>query len=336
MSRFPLTARHCQRGFALVLVLWVLSLLTIMAGSFALSMRREATLVAGIKNTAKATALAESGIAIAETMLLLPEQGKRWLTDGSIYQINTEDAFTGMGGTGGQIRIKMLAETGKIDINKAEQKLLESLFLQSPLADDEKQRGRLVAAILDWRDKDDLVHIDGAESKEYQDANLSYQPSNKPFQAIEELRLVLGMDEATYQWLLPLITVYSGQAQVNAQLATKEVLSVLPDADLAMVEDYIRNRRDSILNGLPIPASPVADAKNAPMADSEVLTILCEARMDDDAKAVISAVIKAGGEQDKPFQVLKWQNLMATNESLFADAASELVIREYAESEFNH
>ncbi|MFZ2407428.1 MAG: type II secretion system protein GspK, partial [Methylobacter sp.] len=34
-----------SEGFALVLVLWVLSLLTIMAGSFALSMRREAAIV---------------------------------------------------------------------------------------------------------------------------------------------------------------------------------------------------------------------------------------------------------------------------------------------------
>ena len=35
-----------QKGLALVLVLWVLSLLTIMAGSFALSMRREASIIA--------------------------------------------------------------------------------------------------------------------------------------------------------------------------------------------------------------------------------------------------------------------------------------------------
>jgi len=325
-----------QRGFALVLVLWVLSLLTIMAGSFALSMRREATVVAGIKNSAKASSLVESGIAIAETMLLIPEQDKRWLTDGSIYQINTEDAFTGTGGIGGQIRIRMLAETGKIDINKADQKLLESLFLQSPLADDEKQQASLIGAIIDWRDKDDVVQSDGAEKNEYQDANLSYQPSNKPFQTIEELRLVLGMDDATYKWLIPLITVYSGQAQVNAQQATKEVLSLLPDVDMAMIDDYLKNRRESILNGLPMPAPPIANAKNAPLGENDVLTIVCEAQMEDGANAVISAVIKAGGGLNQPFQVLKWQHYTSNNESLFSEANNELVIKEYAESEFNH
>ena len=62
--------RRCQgkikqhKAFALVLVLWVLSLLTIMAGSFALTMRRESTIVAGIKDNAGAAAVAEAGIAV--------------------------------------------------------------------------------------------------------------------------------------------------------------------------------------------------------------------------------------------------------------------------------
>lgn len=325
-----------QRGFALVLVLWILSLLTIMAGSFALSMRREATLVSGIKNTAKASALAESGMAIAQTMLKIPEANLRWRADGSIYQINTNDAFTSAGDVSGQIRIRVFSEMGKIDINKAEQKMLESVLLQSPLADDETLRTKLVAAILDWRDPDDELHLEGAEKKEYQAANLSYQPSNKPFQSIDELRLVLGMDDATFKWLAPLVTVYSGQAQVNAQQATKDVLATLPDADLALVDDYIKNRRESGIKNLPAPAPPLANVKNAPISDNDAFTIICEALMDDGASAVISAVIKAGGEQNKPFQVLKWQNPITSKESLFAEANNELVIREYAESEFNH
>jgi general secretion pathway protein K len=326
-----------QHGFALILVLWVLSLLTIMAGSFALSMRREATLVAGIKNTAKAAALAESGLAIAEAMLMLPDPKQRWLADGSIYQIDTPGAFTAAGDIGGHIRIQLFAETGKIDMNKAEQKLLESLFQQSPLADDEKAQARLVAAILDWRDADDVVHLEGAEKQEYKDAGLRYQPANKPFQTLDELRLVLGMEEATFKWLQPLVTVYSGQPQVNAQLATPEVLAVLPDADAGLLQDYLKNRRDSILNDLPVPTAPVANAKSAPVGDNEVLTIVCEARMDDDASAVISAIVKKGdGQGSKPFQVLKWQIPVTHNESLFAEAKNELLIKDYAESEFNH
>ena len=199
-----------QKGLALVLVLWVLSLLTIMAGSFALSMRREASITAGIKNNAQAMAVAESGIALAEMMLQNPDPDKRWRADGSIYEIIATDA---------KVRVRLLAEAGKIDINKADQALLEGLMIYAPV--DAEQKSRLVGAILDWRDADDLVHINGAEKKEYQDASLSYQPGNKPFQSIEELQMVLGMNKSVFLQLEPLITVYSGQPTVSVPHAAK-------------------------------------------------------------------------------------------------------------------
>jgi general secretion pathway protein K len=337
MAHPPTTANRCQSGFALVLVLWILSLLMIMAGSFALSMRREAAIIADLKNTAKAAALAESGIAIAEMMLLNTDPAKRWRTDGSIYQINADG---GLSDGGGQIRLRLLAENGKIDINKAEQPILESLFQHSPLADDEKQQSHLIGAIIDWRDADDLVHIDGAEKKDYQDAGLKYQPRNKPFQSVEELRLVLGMDDTTFAWLAPLITVYSGQPQINAQLATKEVLYLLPNADTGLIDDYIANRRDSIVKELPLPVPPLTAVKNAPFADNDVVSIVSEALMSDDSRAIVSAVIKKADVQKKPFAVLQWQRAMTTHQSLFdetlgATATDELIVRDYAESEFN-
>lgn len=332
----PTSPVWAQRGFALVLVLWVLSLLTIMAGSFALSMRREASIVAEIKDNARAEALAKSGLAIAEAMLLLPDITQRWHADGGIYEIHSDDAFSGIGDMGGTVRIQLFAETGKIDLNKAEQKLLESLFLQSPLADDSKRQSRLVAAILDWRDQDDVVHDNGVEQKDYKSAGLSYQPTNKPFKTVDELRLVLGMDDVTFAWLAPLVTIYSGQAQVNAQQASKAVLAVLPDADKSLLDDYINSRRESVLRGQPIPPAPIPKVKNEPLGDNDAVTVICEALMEDGATAVISAVIKAGGGVDEPFQTLKWQTPITSEGSLFAEVNNELLIKDYAEPEFNH
>ena len=59
-----------QQGMALILVLWVLTLLTIMAGSFTLSMRREASVISSIRDRAQATAIAEAGVVIAQIMLI--------------------------------------------------------------------------------------------------------------------------------------------------------------------------------------------------------------------------------------------------------------------------
>ena len=335
-----------SRGFALVLVLWVLSLLTIMAGSFALTMRREAGIVAGSSTNAQATAIAESGLAIAELMLMHPDQQQRWRTDGSIYQVDY---------IGSRVRIRLLSEAGKIDINSADQALLKQLIVHAPM--DEEAQTKLVSAILDWRDADDLVHIGGAEKKEYKDAGLSYAPRNKPFQSVEELQMVLGMNEQVFKSIENLVTVYSGQAKVDLTQASKEVLQTLPGVGAGLIDEYIAARRESAINGLPAPpftastsiqpglgAAGTANQGVAPgqanpagAAQQSAVTVVSEAQLDDGATAVVRALIKKSDNAlgASPFQVLKWQH-NAVEGSLFADNEDELLVRLYAEPEFNN
>jgi general secretion pathway protein K len=319
-----------QKGLALVLVLWVLSLMTIMAGSFALSMRRETAIVAGIRDNAQALAVAESAIAMAQMMLLNPDQSQRWRTDGSIYQID----YTSPRQSVASVRIQMQSETGKIDLNRADQILLQALMSHAPVA--AEQQTKIVNAILDWRDPDDLVHIDGAEKKEYQDTGLSYQPRNQAFQSIEELQLVLGVDEQVFKWIEPLITIYSGQAQVNLQLAAKEVLQVMPGLDAALVDEFIAKRLESVKNGLPAPVFPLSAGQNPAGGQADTLAIVSEALMTDGTSARISALIKPSNDERSPFQVLKWQVDAASGSSLFNDTMNELIVAQYVEPEFDN
>lgn len=327
-----------QKGFALVLVLWVLSLLTIMAGSFALSMRREAAIVTGIRSNAQAMAVAESGLAVAELMLMHPDQRQRWRTDGSSYQIDYTDS---------KVRIRLLAETGKVDLNSADQTLLQGLMAYAPV--DDKLQTKLVSAILDWRDADDLVHIEGAEKKDYKDAGLSYQPRNKPFQSVEELQLVLGIDEQVFNWLENRVTVYSGQPTVDLTMAAEAVLLVLPGIDEKLIAPYILARRESAMNGLPAPAfgvpqsgmsaAPEETTPETPVDDGlqVVVTVISEALLEDGTTAIITALIKkSDGAELSPFQILKWQRNSAGEGSLFSDEKNELLLRQYAEPEFNN
>jgi general secretion pathway protein K len=325
-------------GFALVLVLWVLSLLTIMAGSFALSMRREAAIVAGGSSNAQAEAVAESGLAVAELMLMNSDQLQRWRADGSIYQIDYMES---------KVRVQLRSEIGKVDINSANQTLLQGLMLHAPV--EEELQTKLVNAILDWRDADDLVRLEGAEKEEYKDAGLSYRPRNKPFQSIEELQLVLGMNEQVFNWLESRITVYSGQPTVDLTLASKEVLQVLPEMDAELIDGYIAARRESAINGLPAPAFGVNAASqsgvgNAPAAvvnngieQKGAITVVTEARLDDGTAAMIKVLIKRSDTVgSSPFQVLKWQRSVVAAASLFIDEKDQLLVRQYAEPEFNN
>jgi general secretion pathway protein K len=315
-----------QNGMALVLVLWVLSILIIMAGSFALSMRRESSIVSVIKNNAHAKAIAESGIALAETMLLNPDPNKVWRADGNIYEINTTDAT---------IRIRLFSEAGKIDINKANQTVLQSLMTFAPI--DTAQQSKLVNAIIDWRDADELVHIDGAEKEEYQEAGLNYQPSNKPFESIEELQLVLGMDKSVLSWIEPLVTVYSRQPQVSFPIASREVLQTVSGLDTGLIDSYILMRLENAKNNLPAPPFPVSTRQSNSAGVNNVLTLVSEALLDDGSRASINVVIKKSDNGGRtPFQILKWQHVTANNKSLFTDAMSELVVKQYAEPELNN
>jgi general secretion pathway protein K len=298
-----------------------------MAGSFALSMRREAAIVSVIKNNAHVMAIAESGLALAEMMLLNPDPNKVWRADGNIYEIVAADA---------KIRIRLLSETGKIDINKADQAALQSLMAFAPV--DSDQQSKLVNAILDWRDADDLVHIDGAEKEEYLEAGLKYEPRNKPFESTEELQLILGMNKSVLAWLDPLVTVYSKQPHVNYQVATKQILQTIPGLDEGIVDSYVAMRLDSAKNNLPVPPFPVSTGGiNNASGQDNILTLVSEAITNDGSKASLSVVIKkTDNNETTPFQILKWQHVTANNVSLFTAAMSELVVKQYAEPELNN
>lgn len=320
-SCFPSGIQARQKGLALVLVLWVLSLLIIMAASFTLTINRETSVISGIKNNAVASSAAESGIAIAEMMLLNPDQTKRWRTDGSIYQIQFMDTL---------VRIRMLAETGKIDINMADQNQLQTLLTQAPI--DPEQLTALVSAILDWRDPDDLVNIDGAEKQEYEDANLKYHPRNKPFQSIQELQMVLGMNGSILQRIEPLITVYSGSKQVDLSQASKEVLLTIPGLDADLIDQYLELRRQSAVNGVPVPPFSIGSGLISSGGESSIVEIISEALSDDGSAAIIKTVVaKNQGNQSEPYQVLNWEREDRNDVSLFSEDMSSLLVTENAE-----
>jgi len=319
-----------QQGMALVLVLWIVSLLTIMAGSFALTMRRETVIVSGLKHTAEALAVAESGVALAEFMLLNPDPNKRWRADGSIYQIDMDNAA---------LRIRLLSETGKININLIELGLLQNIMLHAPNGSNAQLPSATInraAAIVDWRDSDDLMNINGAEKKQYQEAGLTVQPSNKPLQTLEELQQVSGMDEATLKWLEPLVTVYSDAPQVDLQLASKEVLQLISGVDARLIDTYVAARAESAKRNQPAPTSPLDPTPSTQNAEVTVLTIVSEVQQAEQSTAIINALVKKSAEtQSSPFQVIRWQT-NTDNPSLFAPNMNPLVVKHYAESEFNH
>jgi len=281
-----------QSGLALVIVIWITSLLTLMAASFTLSMRRETTNISVVKENAKALGAAESGIDIAQQMLLLTDKKQRWKTDGTLHSLHFPEA---------DIRLRLFSEQGKIDINKANEALLMKVIQITELANDKQQA--LVNAILDWRDSDNLIRIDGAEKQQYIDAGLSYPPANKRFRSLEELRLVLGMNEKIYQQILPLITIYSDRSQVNLSLAPREVLNILSSPNSLNNKSPI-----NLPNNNPTPVFAASIFPTANTGVNQVYSVISQARVNGKVGPAIQIIFKkVQRKQQKPFQTLVWK-----------------------------
>ena len=302
--------RRAQSGVALVLVLWASILLLVVASSFIVERRTEAMVVVNSVSMARAEGAADAGVYRAVYDSYRTDNGPDiWKRDGTRY----DWSFDGI-----PLRVEVRDESAKIDINTASDALLRGLFVSVGLSDDDATA--LLDAVLDWRDADSFKRPHGAEEAEYQAAGLPYRPANAPFQAIEELQLVLGMRPEIYRRIAPSITVFSHQAGVNAQIATRDVLLAIPGVTPEMVDTYIAQREDARANGQPLPQFPQAGAFAS--AYSMVVSIRSEARLDDGTVFSREAVALMRPQPRRPVTFVAWRESTALPETTPETAAA--------------
>jgi general secretion pathway protein K len=286
-----------QRGVALVLVMWVAVLLTVIASSFIVERRTEMMVVGNSVSMARAEAIADAGVQRAVFEIYRNDNApEAWKRDGTRYDMSFD---------GTPVSVEIRDESAKIDINTAYEPLLRGLLVNSGLADDEASR--VLDAILDWRDPDELKRPNGAEEPDYRAAGLTYKPANGPFQAIEELQLVLGMRPEIYRRVAPLITVYSRAPGVNTQLASREVLLSLPGATTELVDEYLARREAARALGQPLPVFPTT--LPGPAGFTMVASIRAQAMLDDGTAFVREAVAILRPAPRRPVTFLAWRQL---------------------------
>ncbi|MEO8101069.1 MAG: hypothetical protein ABI790_00995 [Betaproteobacteria bacterium] len=284
-----------QRGIALIIVLWILTLLTLIASSFVHAMRTEMNIVGNTVTRAKLEAAANAGVQRAILEIAKPPQMlDRWDTTG----VPQAWSFNGQ-----QLQVSIVDESGKIDINIGNEALMRGLLRSQGAT--EEEAAALMEAILDWRDADSLKRPRGAEEAEYTAAGLSYKPANAIFQSIEELRMVLGMTPALYQRLAPLITIYSRQAGINSQIASRDVLRAIPGSTEALIDEYLKQRDLARANKLPIPM--FAPASLYPSFGNGVMNVRVEASSDDGSGFVREAVVLRLPFPKRSYTFLRWQ-----------------------------
>lgn len=286
-----------QRGIALVVVLWVSMLLAIVVGSFAIVARTENIQAQHLFDTTRAEYAAEAGIHRAVFELRNPVVEQRWFADGRSYQLEFDGAV---------LDVQVTDETGKIDINVADELTLSALF-ESVGIEEQGRRDELVDAILDWRDPDDLVRLNGAEDDDYEAADYPYGAKDAPFDTVGEIQQVMGMGYELYTRIEPAITVYTGRARPDPAFAPREVLLIFDGMTEELAEEYIQTREQIEEFGVPLPVLPDGTEAVA-RSGSYTYSIRSRATLPNGAWAELEATIRPGGAiQGRPFRIIRWK-----------------------------
>lgn len=285
-----------QRGVALVLVLWVITLLAVIAGNFAFSMRGEAHIARNLLSTAQAQAQADAGVQRAWFELMKPPTDlQRWQSNGLAHDLVLDDA---------ELRVTISDESGKIDLNFASDALLKGLFVSVGLSEDASVA--LLDAVLDWRDADKFKRLHGAEEEEYRGAGKNYVPSDAPFETVDELQRVLGMTPELYRKLAAALTVYSRQSGINAAVASREVLLAIPGVSPAMVDQYLAQRQALVAADQKAPPFVGGGPFVSASTGSAAYSVRSEAKRADGTVYVRHAVARLTQDPKRPVTVLVW------------------------------
>ncbi|HLF97802.1 MAG TPA: type II secretion system protein GspK [Methylococcaceae bacterium] len=298
-----------QRGVALILVLWLVTLLSVVASAFALSVRRESVLLRTARDRSEAQALVDGALQYAWLRLRASESVGRWLSNAAVYEVVYG---------AGRVRLELRDEAGKVNLNLVKEPMLNAFFTAAGLSSSEA--AKLTDAVADWRDSDELRRLNGAEAEDYRLAGREFGPRNRPFEAVEELRAVLGMSPELYQRVAPWLTVYSGQAGIDPRSAPPELLLALPGVDAGMLDALAEGKQDA--GGLLANASGITFAKG----NNAAVAMRAEARLENGSATAVQAVLGRAGVGRPAY--LFWREKMSSTEhetSLFERQALETV-----------
>jgi general secretion pathway protein K len=288
-----------ERGVAFILVLWLLALLTILLGSFALISRTEALQARHLFDTTAARYAAEAGINRAVYQMAIPDPLQRWVPDGRAYEFEFEQV---------EMSVAVTDESGLIDLNAADTLSLSNLMQAHGLAQDEADA--LADAILDWRDTDDLVSPNGAEDPDYDAAGYDYGAKDAAFDTVSELQQVMGMTADLYARLAPALTIYSGQPTPNAAFAPFEVLRSFIGMNDELARQLIDARHAwDPASGAPPPLMPDGTPLMA-QGGSGTYSIAARATLPNGAWTELEATVRLGGAgvSGLAYTVLRWQD----------------------------
>lgn len=242
-----------RNGAALITVLWVMTLLMVIAVEFAHSMKTEINITRNLKEEMEAYFLAKAGINLAIAEIVQDTDYHHVNSDGEWMfgkqnTVKRKDILLGPG----KLSYSIIDGESKLNINSVSKEALERFF--EIIGGDAASAKDIIAdSILDWIDEDDnLVRVNGAEDGYYMSLSTPYECKDAKFDTIDELLLVKGVTPAILYgndktWgIAEYITVRS--SGINLNTASPIVLTALYGEEKANRIIQKRYENDGIYN----------------------------------------------------------------------------------------
>jgi general secretion pathway protein K len=249
-------AKARQSGFALVAVIWTLGLITLLGMAVIVGARYRTKTSSNYASVAAAEMAAESAVnlAISAALTATPDQAVHFplrcrLPGGERATITVEE------------------ETGKVDLNTANQAALTRLF--TALTGDQSTGIRLAAQIVEFR-------------KPKAQGTAATGPTAARFTTIMELDQIDGMPPQLFRTALRHVTVRSGKPE--------------PDMDAAS---------PSMRRLLNVEPKPNAARRGVPAGGS--MTIRADISSPDGARFIREALVSLEGGSARPYVVREWR-----------------------------
>jgi general secretion pathway protein K len=264
-----------QRGFALLIVLWMLVLIAFITAHVTAAGRTEIRIAGNLAANAAAQAAADGAIYQAIFNLADPRPDLRWALDRAPHDID-------IGGS--RVTLRLEDEDARVNPSYASTALIEALL--RVVGSDPGSATSLANAIAEWAGSASSRRPAAAVLAEYQAAGLDYGPPGAPLESLDELLRVRGMTPTLFAALRPHLTLF-GQPVPDRAGADAEIAAALA------------------LLGPPAPGIRAA----LPGA-SDTMTARIHATAQGPANAIATrvAVARIGPSQPSGYTLLSWEN----------------------------
>ena len=292
----PIDAPEPQRGFALLLVIWVLALLALLAAGVAADTSSETVIARNRLDIAGARDAADSGVSLAILGLLDSDPAKRLPVDGREVDFQIGDRT---------VTVSIVDEGGKIDLNTAPSELLAGLADELGL--EASDRNALLTGVAARRKTFAKLIGNPAllASPLFSDIG-GADPGGLGLQAFadsSEIQSLPGLSHDAAARLLPDLTVYSQRPTINPLTAPREALLAVPGISPEEVDFYFTARYQTNFEK---PALSGVD-RYVGVTPPRAVTITARASAGTARFTREAVVLLSGNLSLRPYRILRWR-----------------------------